>query len=222
MGGRVKKLGLDPKQWYMRMKDVPCFILGNAPSLNKVDLSLLDDHFTVGINRIFFKHDPTILIWQDLALWIQEEKRVKSTKAIKYCRKGADTVGGYYNFTLVGMEPRITHDISQLYGRGSSGSIAYQFVWALGCNPIILVGMDCKNAKNGDTDFYGKNKMHKKHTLPHCEKGLRFIKSNTLGRTIINCSKNKIFEERMSLEDAIKTLGDTRYNRDGLKKLLLG
>lgn len=222
MGSRVKKPGLDPKQWYMKMKDVPCFILGNAPSLNKIDLSLLDHHFTVGINRIFFKHDPTILIWQDLALWIQEEKRVKSTKAIKYCRRGADTRGGYYNFTLIGREPRITHDMSKLYGRGSSGSIAYQFVWALGCNPIILVGMDCRNAKNGDTDFYGKNEMHKRHTLPHCEKGLRFIKTNALGRTIINCSRNKVFEEKTNIEDVVKSLENEKRTREELTKLLLG
>ena len=218
---RGKKKSLDPKSWYMRMKDIPCFILGNAPSLNEVNLSLLDDYFTVGINRIFFKYDPTVLIWQDLALWVQEEKRVKATKAIKYSRKGADTIGGYYNFVLEGREPIITHDITKLKGRGSSGTIAYQFVWALGCNPIILVGMDCRNAKNGDTDFYGKNAMHKRHTLPSCEKGLRFMKQNALGRIVISCSKDKVFEERKSIEDIIETLNDKRSNRGELTRLLL-
>lgn len=219
---RGKKPGLNPQPWYMKMKDVPCFMLGNAPSLNDMNLILLDDYFTIGINRIFFKYDPTILIWQDLALWIQEEKKVRATTAIKYCRRGADTRGGYYNFVLEGREPQITHDLTKLKGRGSSGSIIYQFAWALGCDPIILVGMDCKNAKNGDTDFYGKNDMHKKHTLPACEKGLRFIKSNALGRTIINCSRNKIFDERVSLEDAIAMLGDRKYSREELTKMLLG
>lgn len=218
----VRKESLNPQNWYMRMKDIPCFILGNAPSLNKVNVSLLDNYFTVGINRIFFKYDPTVLIWQDLALWMQEEKRVLETKAIKYCRRGSESRGGFYNFVLEGREAKITHDITKLQGRGSSGSIAYQFVWALGCDPIILVGMDCRNAKNGDTDFYGKNPMHKRHTLPHCEKGLRFIKGNALGRTIINCSRNKIFEERVSVEEAIEGLGDKKYNREELTNQLLG
>ncbi len=109
-----------------------------------------------------------------------------------------------------------------LYGRGSSGSIAYQFVWAMGCNPIILVGMDCKNDKNGDTDFYGINKMHRRHTLPFCKKGLKFIKKNTGGRTIINCSKNSVFEERVKLKNAVKMLGEKKYNRKELEKILLG
>jgi len=216
-----KKKSLDPKPWYMRMKDVPCFILGNAPSLNNVNLSLLDNYFTVGINRIFFKYDPTVLIWQDLALWVQETKRIKVTKAVKYCRRGSDTAGGHYNFVLEGREPKITHDVTKLYGRGSSGSISYQFVWALGCDPIALVGMDCRNAKNGNTDFYGKNPMHKRHTLPSCEKGLRFIKQNTLKRTVINCSESRVFEEKKSIEEVIEKLGDKRSNREKLTRLLL-
>ena len=78
---------LTPLSWMGKMKDIPCFILGNAPSLNKIeDMSILDDYLTVGINRIFFKYDPTILIWQDLALWSQERQHVLDTKAIKYCQ----------------------------------------------------------------------------------------------------------------------------------------
>ncbi len=109
-----KKKSLSPKKWYMRMKDVPCFMLGNGPSLRKLDLSILDNYFTVGINRIFFKYDPTILIWQDLALWMQEHKKVMKTKAIKYCRTGSESKGGFYNFTLDGRGPQLTHNIKKL------------------------------------------------------------------------------------------------------------
>lgn len=216
---------LDPQQWYMRMKDIPCFILGNGPSIKDIDLSILNTQFTVGINRIFFKYDPTILIWQDLALWQQEEKRVMGTKSIKYCRRGSFSrhEGEFYNFVLEGKEATITHDLKKLYGRGSSGSIVYQFVWGMGCNPIILVGMDCKNGKNGDTDFYGKNPMHKRHTLPYCVKGLNFIKdsANRTGRTILNCSNNDVFTEKLTLEEAIHKAGDKRYTREDLIKILV-
>ena len=216
-----RKKSLKPGDWGGRMKDIPCFILGNAPSINKVNLSLLDNYFTVGINRIFFKYDPTILIWQDLALWVQERKRVKKTRAIKYCREGSETRGGYYTFQLRERESKLSHSTTTLYGRGSSGAIAYQFVHALKCDPIILVGMDCAY-KDGMTDFYGNNSMHRGHTLPACVKGLKFIRDNSKKRTIINCSKNKVFPKRYELEEAIALLGDKKYNREELESILLG
>lgn len=212
---------LNPLSWMGKMKGIPCFILGNAPSLNKIDnISLLDDYFTVGINRIFYKYDPTILLWQDLALWSKEREKVLKTKSIKYCREGSETQGGFYTFLLQGRDPKLTNNITKLYGRGSSGSITYQFVHALGCDPIILVGMDCRYSKDKKTDFYGNNPMHRSHTIPACIKGLEFIKNNHKHRTIINCSKNKVFLERKTIEEAISMLGDQKYNREQLVKLL--
>jgi hypothetical protein len=214
---------LNPGNWAGKMKDIPCFLLGNGPSLNKVDLSLLDNYFTIGINRIFFKYDPTILIWQDLALWTQEKKKVKQTKAIKYCREGAETGGnkGYYAFKLTGRDPKLTSTPKELYGRGSSGAITYQFAYSLKCDPIILIGMDCRY-KDGKTDFYGKNPMHRAHTLPACVKGLKFIRDNARGKTIINCSKNKVFGKRKTIEEAINTLDDRKWSREELENILLG
>jgi len=214
---------LNPTSWTGKMKGVPCFILGNGPSINSIsDMSLLDNYFTIGINRIFYKYDPTILIWQDLALWSQEKTKVMETKSIKYCRVGAAAgiKGGFYGFKLNGREPKITNDINTLYGRGSSGSITYQFAYVLGCDPIILVGMDCQN-EGKLTDFYGNNPMHRRHTLPACEKGLKFIKDNHKDRNIINCSKNKVFSSQMTIEEVIATLGEKKYNREELQKILL-
>lgn len=212
---------LNPKYWAGKMKDIPCFLLGNAPSLSELDnMSILDNYFTIGINRIFYKYDPTILMWQDLALWSQEKKKVLKTKSIKYCREGSETQGGFYTFYLHGREAKLTHDITKLYGRGSSGSIAYQFAYALGCNPIILVGMDCRYTKKGKTDFYGNNAMHRSHTLPSCVEGLKFIQKNSKNKTIINCSKNKVFEERKTIEEAVSMLGETKYSREELVNIL--
>ena len=39
------------KSWVDRLPDVPAFIIGNAPSLNECDMSLLADYFTIGVNR---------------------------------------------------------------------------------------------------------------------------------------------------------------------------
>lgn len=219
--GDKNKNKLNPQKWYMKLKNIPCFILGNGPSLRKMDLSVLDPYFTVGINRIFYKYDPTILIWQDLALWTQERKKVLSTKAIKYCRTGSDSNNNdFYHFALEAREPKITHDLKKLYGRGSSGTITYQFVWALGCNPIILLGMDCKNDKEGRTDFYGVNPMHRSHTLPYCKKGLKFMRENSYDRTIINCSKNNVFPERKHLKEVVQMFKNKKYSREQYIEML--
>jgi len=218
-----KSSSLSPKSWIGKMTGIPCFIMGNAPSLNKIEnFSILDDYFTVGINRIFFKYDPTVLIWQDLALWSQEKQKVVATKAIKYCREGANTQGGFYTFFLQGKDPKLTNDIATLYGRGSSGTIAYQMVYALGCDPIILVGMDCRYTKKGQTDYYGNNPMHRSHTLPACVKGLQFIKGHSSNRTIINCSSNKVFDERKTIKEVIASLGEKKYSREELVNILTG
>ena len=222
----AKKLpSLNPEPWNGRMKDIPCFILGNAPSINDINLSLLDNYFTIGINRIVYTYDPTILIWQDLALFIQERSKVLSSRAIKYCREGSETHGGFYTFRLQGREGQLTNTTKILYGRGSSGSIAYQFARVLGCDPIILVGMDCSYSKSKQdgseiTDFYGRNSMHKPHTLPSCVKGLNFIKNNHDGKILYNCSYTNVFTERLSVEEVIKMLPEKKYSREELEGIL--
>lgn len=216
--------GLDPIPWTGRMAGIPCFLLGNAPSINDINLTLLDDYFTIGINRIFYVYDPTVLIWQDLALWVQEKKKIIACKAIKYSRFGADTKGGFYNFKLGGRDARLTTNPSILHGRGSSGSITYQFARSLGCDPIILVGMDCAHGEvNGGkvTDFYGNNKMHKPHTIPACIKGLKFIKNNHKDKILYNCSYTNVFPERLTIEEVIEKLPDRRYSREELEGILL-
>jgi len=221
---RGKLASLKTAEWAGRMKDVPCFILGNAPSINDIDLSPLDNYFTIGINRIFYVYDPTVLIWQDLALWIYEKEKVMKSKAIKYCREGADTKGGFYTFKLHGRDPKLTPTPSTLHGRGSSGSIAYQFARSLQCDPIILVGMDCAYKEvdgKKQTDFYGDNPMHKPHTLPACIKGLHFIKDNHKGKTLYNCSHTNVFPERLSIEEVIEKLPERKYSREELEGFLL-
>jgi len=218
-----KRKFLDPAYLYGSMKNTPCFLLGNAPSLTDNNLNLLDNYFTVGINRILNIYDPTLLIWQDLALWQSEKNKILKSKCIKYARTGSESQGCFFGFLLKDREPRIAPDLKTLYGRGSSGSIAYQLVFALGCSPIILVGMDCTYGKDGKTDFYGKNDMHRPHTLPACNKGLEFIKNNAHDRILINCSGNRVFEKRYSLEEAIKMLPENSAgNREKFQKQLLG
>jgi len=164
------------KHWVDRLPDCPAFIIGNSYSLNDHNLLLLEDYFTIGINRSFYSIDPTILLWQDVQLWNTEFHRLHNTQSIKVARDIADPRRCYYNFYLKGgpyvFDPTKTHI---LYGRGSSGPLGVQLAVAMGCRPIILLGMDCQKGPKGETDFYGNNPHHRPHTLENCMLGLRFI-----------------------------------------------
>jgi hypothetical protein len=80
--------------WKNSLIDDPCFIIGNGPSLKNLDISFLEPYFTIGINRAFLKIDPTILMWQDLSLWMKEKQQIIKTKSIKFCRSMSN---GNYN-----------------------------------------------------------------------------------------------------------------------------
>ena len=196
--------------WTDRMKGIPCFLIGCGVGLIGVDLNILKPYFTIGLNRAYHKIDPTIVVWQDLDMWLKEGKEIKKLKAVKYCRIASHTSetgkDNFYHFNLTGRESKIPGSASLLYGRGSSGAIGYQLAYILGCDPIILVGMGCrKDKKIKYTSFYGNNPKYRPMTLKNCIKSLEWIKKVSKDRrTIINCSKSKVFEEIIPIEEVIK------------------
>jgi len=157
-------------------------------------------------------YDPNILMWQDYSLWAKEKKGVLSCSSIKICRTTSNgrvpingSMGEYAYFNLSKRQHKLTDSPDQLYGRGSSGPLMYEFARSLGFTTIVLLGMDCKKLE-GISDFYGDNPQHKKQTLPQCVAGLDFIKKNSVDVTIINCSKNDVFDISVSLTEALESL----------------
>lgn len=193
------------KNWVDRLPDVPCFVLGNAPSILDHDISLLENYFTIGINRAFKLIDPTVLLWQDASFWRTEYYNIHNLQALKVARDAADPRRLYFNFHLKGdykfVNPKQSHI---LYGRGSSGPIAVQLAYALGCRPIVLLGMDCQTDNQGRGDFYGNNRFWLPHTLDSCQKGLEFIRKNCPVE-IISCGNSPLWDRR-ELSDVLKSL----------------
>ena len=176
--GRQHRYAL--RQWVDRLKGVPAFIVGTAPSLLEMNVNVgaLSDYFTIGINRAFKYLDPTILFWQDMSLWDTEADKVVGLKALKVARDSADPKRQFYNFLLKGPDfkfakPKQTH---VLYGRGASGPLCVQLAYAMGCSPIVLLGIDCQLGADGRTDAYGNNKFWTDKTLDNCTRGLLFIR----------------------------------------------
>lgn len=201
------------REWVGKLPGVPAFILGNAPSLKDHNLDLLKDYFTIGINRIFLApsgatgFDPTVLLWQDVSLFFTEYYRLANLQCLKVARDIADPKRLFFNFHLkpgpFKFNPQKSCHI--LFGGGSSGPLACQLAWALGCEPLVLIGMDCQLGSNGVTDFYGHNSYWSDRTLLNCRHGLEFLKKECPAE-IISCGDAADLWPRQELTDVLKTI----------------
>ena len=139
---------------------VPVFILGNSPWLPIDSLPLLNDFFTIGVNRITQVYDPTILmiidetVFKDVELdQIHAQKLFNCSMDRKY--KTPET----WLPDLVGASQDWGTSPGQIHANGNSGVAAAAWAATLGCEPIYLLGMEARY--DGDrTDFYGVNRHH--------------------------------------------------------------
>lgn len=209
------------KSWIDKLPDTPAFIIGNGPSLNDHNVLALADYFTIGINRAFLAIDPTILLWQDVSLWNTEYHRLHNTQSIKVARDVADPRRIYHNFYLKGGGFKFDKKTHILHGRGSTGPLAVELAVAMGCQPIIILGMDCKRGDDKRSDFYGENKFWLEHTLQNCQLGLKFLKDQCPVQ-IINCSNNDLWE-RQELSKVLEGIDPkhARGRRSYVEQLLL-
>jgi len=132
------------ERWEGILGGEPAFILGNGPSLTDNNLKLLDDCFTIGINRIYLLMDPTILLWQDKGLYKDGIDKLEKCASIKCCRTYVDSEKRWTNFKLESNPYKFTKNPHHLWGFGCSGSLAIQLAYAMGAGSIVLLGMDCE------------------------------------------------------------------------------
>lgn len=192
--------------WNNRLKDVPCFIIGNSPCLDNIASYKMEDFFTIGINRSFTRIVSDILMWQDIEFYFDKKCREQIFKldSILYAKKGADPTGRSFSYDLLNGDYQITSNPTVLAGRGNTAPLAFQLAYLLGCSPIIFVGFDCCY-RNGKTNFYGVNKDHKPHTLKNCIKGQKWISevAEKMSINVIDCSNSEYMINSMDYEKVI-------------------
>ena len=204
-------------EWKNILKGEPAFLLGNGLSISKQNLSLLNSYFTLGMNRIFYLYEPTVLIWQDIELWKTNKNDILGLKSIRVCRDVSDPRKYFLNFKLAQDPYLFKKRPEYLHGRGNTGGITTQFAVALGCSCVVFLGMDCKYGLKGQTDFYGINKDHKEYTLSMCRKTMKWLNKHC-PIPIYNCSNIDIWPKR-KLEDVIKELKPNKYSRRYFQRL---
>jgi len=141
-----------------------CFIIGNGPSLNKHDLSLLKGEYTFGVNGIFYKTEetgfyPYFYVVEDSSVMKENIEAIKSYDKPKYKffptvyknlhGKNDKTIffkmnrGFYEKSSLNYAVPRFSTDASdQLFCGQSVTHINLQLAYFLGFTEIYLIGMD--------------------------------------------------------------------------------
>lgn len=211
--------------WSNKLKGEPAFLLGNGPSLTDNDLSRLDSFFTIGINRVFLTYIPTILLWQDIQIWDErcDELVNMDEKTMLYGEKKAyrnvPHNSKIYNWELrrKSILSDFDYNTNTLTGHSSSGLLAFRLAYAIGCDPIIMLGMDCCY-RGGKTDFYGANKDHKPHTLDNCVRAMQVIKT-CASRNVYSCSDNKVFT-KIPFDKVVDILESHKHNKAYYRELL--
>jgi hypothetical protein len=146
-----------------KFKGERCFILGNGPSLNKCDLSLLNNEYSFGVNGIFYKtketgYRPTFYVVEDSHVMKDNVEQINSYEIpykffpVNYKSYISNRENVYFfkmnegfytehspNFCV----PRFSADMSKrLYCGQSVTMLNFQIAYYLGFSEIYLIGMD--------------------------------------------------------------------------------
>lgn len=200
-----------------------CFVIGNGPSLNDMDLSILENEITIGCNRIYLNNRivPTYYCIEDARLLKTVYKALEkwSTEdTIKFIPTVlADHAKNISNVCLVnfmyeryeGGEPKFSEDISRICYWGSMVTyMMLELAYHLGCNPIYLIGMD--GVRPGVyKHFYEKDDVQEnppRYELSDAalKKARKFMESK--GIEIYNATKNPVrsFFKQVEYEEIFK------------------
>ena len=151
------------KQFKDKYKGKRCFIIGNGPSLNKCDLSLLKDEYTFAVNGIFYKTEemgfkPTFYMVEDGHVVddnlkkineynptfkffpaLYKDKIVKTDNTYFFTADLGFYRGNHYSFEI----PRFSRDFSQIAFCGQSVTyLNMQLAFYMGFSEVYLIGMD--------------------------------------------------------------------------------
>lgn len=140
-----------------------CFIIGNGPSLNKIDFNLLRNEVTIGCNGIFYKTQetgfiPTLYTVEDNEFIAANAKKIseytQTIRVIPICYwQFLENRDNSYWFeidtdfyapgTVYYQRPRFSRNFSDCSFAGHTISYTnMQLAYWLGCAEVYLIGMD--------------------------------------------------------------------------------
>lgn len=137
-----------------------CFIIGNGPSLNKMDLEPLRDEYTFGLNRIYLMFDrlgfsTTFLACVNQLVWEQFGDELLAQDPIKFVPWDERARAGRRPDTFIfRTAPRkvFRPDVVRtgLWEGSTVTFVAMQLAYYLGFHTAVLIGVDHSFATKGD------------------------------------------------------------------------
>jgi hypothetical protein len=132
------------------------FVIGNGPSLNNIDLSLLDNEITFGGNKIYLHESfsPKYYSTEDWTFIKQEFDTINSYKEPEYKFTSKTPIGRlikgnnvvYIDFSRSGPGKNIRRtcdkENNKFYWMSTITNLLIQLAYYMGCNPIYLIGVD--------------------------------------------------------------------------------
>lgn len=148
----------------------PCFIIGGGESIKdqKIDLSRLQGHLTIAINKSFMTEafDPTIIYSMDGRFWMWVEKGTLGNDVLDKFLKSEALKVWLFNkdvplppdiFRVANSGPRVWgNSLREGIGGTHSGFGALNLAIHLGASPVYLLGYDMKGKNGKQTWWHGK------------------------------------------------------------------
>ncbi len=189
-------------------KSRPAWVMGCGPSLNQItpsQWSHIDKDITIGVNDAPAVHDVKFLLFLDVGLEEQFECIRTSNAEFKFTHLGQKVTIPAIGVMRSTVPTKRMED--GLYWNGSSVHAALNLALIMGCNPIVLLGVDYRanthaaGRKTDNPDIpYGREQAVSNFT--------RLAElANEFGATIINAnpaSAVKCFE-RAELKQLLRT-----------------
>ena len=211
-------------------KNEKCFVVGNGPSLDKIDLKAVNDYISIGCNSIFMHKTftPTYYTAEDWTFISNYFQYINNWKGPRYkfvakrfssnFIKGDDVV--YIDFIRYKQDPDditsynfVDKEKGIFYWGGTVTVLLLQLAYYMGCNPIYLIGVDhvdsdsknpLKHFKDDTTQFTRPFNETKVSRLNYGYKTAeRYLSSK--GIKVFNATPNSKLEifKKIDFEDAI-------------------
>ena len=132
-----------------------CFIIGNGPSISKMDLSLLEEEFTFGLNRIYLAFDklrfvPTYYVCVNELVLKQFTSDIKELSMPKFLNWDYRSYFNNMNHSKtnfiklnLSLSDRFNTSLDNaFYSGGTVTYVAIQLAYIMGFSEIVLIGVD--------------------------------------------------------------------------------
>lgn len=136
-----------------------CFIIGNGPSLNKLDLSKIKNEYTFGVNAIYTNYEkmgfyPTYYVVEDIFVAEDRCSEINNYNEsikffgdyLKYCLSPDEksiNMNVIYNYTDYHNFPRFSKNVARkIYVGGTVTYLCIQLAYYMGFKEVYLIGID--------------------------------------------------------------------------------